>query len=266
VGTGGASGAAGGGVAGAAGNSALGPVRIGFSEFHDSAAGSDNASSHLASASFAKPPGTMAGDLLVVFFGADHSLANLSGTDLSAIGWTLIDQHQDVGTDGQGTYLMYKFAGASEPDPIVFADINSVPSGNGVQGLLSVYRGVNPAMPVNAYEVNVVSAGQQDITEVSTPTPAITTTVADCLLIAGLSPDSAVDSPVVTSWPDGFFEQVSVINPPHPYPGGWANIYAAERHLGAAGAVPASDFAWKPTLATSYYGALSFVLALAPVP
>jgi hypothetical protein len=264
--SGGAGGAAGSGAAGAAGNSAQGPVRIGFSEFHDSAAGSDNASSQLANATFAKPPGTAAGDFMLVFFGADHSLANLSGTDLSARGWTLVDQHEAVGTDGQGTYLMYKFAGASEPDPIVFADINSAPSGNGVQGLLSVYRGVNAVMPVNAYEVNVIDSGAQDINQVSTPTPAITTTVAHCLLIAGLSPDSAVDAPVVTSWPDGFLDQVSVINPPHPYPGGWANIYAAERHLTAAGTVPASAFVWRPTLATSYYGALSFVVALAPAP
>jgi len=264
--TGGASGAAGGGVAGAAGNSAQGPVRIGYSEFHDSAAGNDNASSHLASATFTKPLGTAKGDFMLVFFGADHALMNLSGTDLSGRGWTLVDQHEGLGTDGQGTYLMYKFAGAAEPDPIVFADINSVPSGNGVQGLLSVYRGVDPAMPVNAYEVSVTPMGQENITLVSTPTPAITTTVAGCLLIAGLSPDSAIDAPVVTSWPSGFPDTLSVNNPPHPYPGGWANIYVAEGHVAAAGTVAASHFAWTPTLATAYYGSLSFVIALAPAP
>jgi hypothetical protein len=199
-------------------------------------------------------------------FGSDHELSNLSGTGLSNLGWTLLDQHEQYGTDGQATYLIYKFAGASEPDPIVFADINNVPSGNGVQGLLSVYRGVNVTSPVNAYEV-ALSVGQKDITMASTPTPAITTTLANCLLIAGFSPDSAVDAPVVTTWPQGFADnQVSVNNPLHPYPYGWANIYSAERHLPVAGTVPASAFAWNISNGTEFYGALAFVLALAPSP
>jgi hypothetical protein len=86
------------------------------------------------------------------------------------------------------------------------------------------------------------------------------------LLIAGLSPDTAVDAPVVSNWPEGFDEnQTSVNNPPHPYPNGWANIYTAERHLAQAGTVPASFFGWDITYdGMSYYGALSFVLALAP--
>jgi hypothetical protein len=265
--SGGAPGAGAGGaaVAGAGGGAATGPARIGFSEFHDSASGSDNASAHLANATFAKPAGTAAGDLILVFFGSDHELSNLSGNDLVAAGWTLLDQHEEYGTDGQATYLIYKFAGANEPDPIVFAGINNPGSGNGVQGLLSVYRGVNVLTPVNAYQVKVIPTGQSSISKVVTPTPAITTTVANCLLIAGLSPDSGVDAPVITTWPQGFGEnQVSVINPVNPYPYGWANIYSAERHLPAAGTVAASEFDWDISHNDGYFGALSFVLALAP--
>ena len=260
------SGVAGSGVAGN-GGSPQGPVPIGYSQFHDSAAGPDNASSHLAHATFAKPPGTAKGDFMLVFFGADHQLNNLTGATLSPRGWTLLDQHTAVGTDGQGTYLIYKFASATEPDTIVFSDINDVPSGDGVQGLLSVYRGVNATAPVNAYEVSLVVTAQRGITQGSTPTPAITTTAANCLLIAGLSPDSAIDAPVITSWPVGFAEnQVSVINPKNPYPNGWANIYSAERHLAAAGVVASSAFAWKLSNSTEWYGSLAFVLALAPSP
>jgi len=261
--SGGDSGGSAGGTGGSSGSG--GPVRIGFSEFHDSAWGSDNAGSRLADATFSKPAGTQSGDLLLVFFGADHRLNNLSATDLEPRGWTLIDQHENVGTDGQGTYLLYKFATANEPDAIVFTEINSTPSGNGVQGLLSVYRGVSKSAPVNAYEVNVVTEGVTEATQDVTPTPAITTTIDHCLLIAGLSPDSAVDAPVITKWPDGFTEnQVSVNNPPHPYPYGWANIYSAEQHRQRAGKLAASSFTWKFVGDTRDFGSLAFVLALAP--
>ena len=262
--SGGTGGAAGNGLAGSGGGTVVGPTRIGFSQFHDSAAGNDNASSHLANATFSKPKGTSAGDLILVFFGSDHSLSNLDGTTLSNLGWTLLDQHADYGTDGQGAYLLYKFAGSNEPDPIVFNDINPAGGGDGVQGLLSVYRGVNAIDPVNAYEVAVVKSGAVE-TQVMTATPAITTTVDNCLLIAGLSPDTTVDRPVINSWPQGFDEnQMSVQNPPNPYPLGWANIFSAERHLATAGTVPASSFNWTVTDGGQYYGSLSFVLALSP--
>jgi hypothetical protein len=203
---------------------------------------------------------------MLVFFGSDHFLKNLGRDELEPRGWTLIDQHSEQGTDGQGTYLLYRFVDGTEPDAIVFEGINDLPNGNGVQGLLSVYRGVNQDEPVNAYEVALVPEGTEDMTHIETPTPAITTTANDCLLIAGLSPDTAVDAPVVSNWPEGFDEnQTSVNNPPHPYPNGWANIYTAERHLARAGTVPASFFGWDITYdGMSYYGALSFVLALAP--
>jgi len=263
-GTSGTAGSGGKGSAGSAGGGSVGPTRVGFSEFHDSASGNDNASSHLANATFSKPPDTRAGDLILVFFGSDHGLSHLSGGELSSAGWTLLDQHADYGTDGQGTYLIYKFAGNSEPDPIVFADINPAGSGNGVQGLLSVYRGVSTSNPVNAYEPFLVPSGAVG-TQVMTATPAITTTTANCLLIAGLSPDTTVDRPVISSWPQGFDEnQVSVVNPGNPYPLGWANIFSAERHLQTAGTVPASSFNWTVTDGGQYYGALSFVLALSP--
>lgn len=255
------------GALGAAGSTSevAGPYRIGYSVFHDSASGNDNASSHLTDATFAKPAGTAAGDLILVFFGSDHSLQNVTGSDLTPRGWTLHDQHENYGTDGQATYLIYKIAGANEPDPIVFAGINPAGSGNGVQGLLSVYRGVGAGV-VNAYQTVLVTSGSNDTLHIQTATAAITTTVDNCLLIAGLSPDSQIDAPTISSWPEGFTEnRVSVMNPPNPYPNGWANIYSAERHLAQAGTVPASSFGWDLTYGgKDQFGALSFVLALAP--
>jgi hypothetical protein len=128
-----------------------------------------------------------------------------------------------------------------------------------------VYRGVNATAPIDAYEVVVVQTGETDVTQAATQTPSVTTKVDNCLLIAGLSPDTAVDTPQVVFWPVGFSDnQVSVINPPHPYPFGWADIYQAERRWPKAGTLPASSFTWVFSNATQYYGSLAFVLALAP--
>ena len=243
-----------------------GPVNIGSSQFHDSASGDSHASSMLTDATFAKPPGTAQGDFMLVFFGADHHLTKVGSEDLAAEGWTLLDQHEEYGGDGQAAYLIYKFAGATEPEQIIFTGINPAVDGDGVQGLLSVYRGVNKTNPVNDYSVLVLPSGGDNVTNVDTPTPTVTTTVAHCLVIAGLSPDSSIDAPVITAWPKDFDEQqVSVSNPPHPYPYGWANIYAAERHVPSAGVVPQASFSWHPTSSDKkYFGSLAFTLALAP--
>ena len=243
-----------------------GPQNIGHSEFHDSASGSDNAAGHLTDATFIKPEGTLPGDLMLVFFGCDHQLNNLNGSELEKRGWTLVDQHEQLGSDGQGTYLLYRFVDGTEPNNIVFKDINDPQYANGVQGLLTVYRGVSRSAPVNAYEVLTFDTGSENSQHIVTPTPAITTTVDNCLLVAGLSPDTAIDRPEVTAWPEGFDEnRISVVNPAHPYPFAWANIYSAERPAPRAGKVPGSHFDWDITYdGSNYYGSLSFVLALAP--
>lgn len=261
-----AAGSAGLGAAGS-GVTGRGPIHIGYSTFSDSASGENHASASLTDATFAWPAGTAIGDLMLVFFGSDHVLQNLDTGELPP-DWTLIDQHGEQGEDGQGTYLLYHTVDGNEPDPIVFPGINGTEYANGVQGLLTVYRGVNTKAPINAYETVLVDTGSDASKDVVTPTPAITTDVDGCLLIAGLSPDSQIDAPIVTTWPEGFDEhQVSVKNPKAPYPFGWANIYSAERHLARAGTVPASSFAWTMTYGDStYYGALTFVLALAPAP
>jgi hypothetical protein len=244
------------------------PTRSGFSVFHDSASGNDNASSSSADATFDKPSSLLPGDFMLVFFGADHSLQNLDQAHLALSGWKLHDQHANYGTDGQATYLLYKFAGAAEPSPIVFAGINPAGSGDGVQGLLSVYRGVNVTEPINAYMSLVVQTGTTTTKHIVTPTPAVTTTVNDCLLIAGLSPDTAVDAPTVSSWPSGFdINRLSIVNPVNPNPYGWANIYTADRVVPKAGTVAASAFGWDMTYGgMDYFGSLAFVLALAPAP
>jgi hypothetical protein len=247
-----------------AGGSSLGPVRIGYSEFHDSASGSDDASGHLVDITFEKPAGTQEGDFMLAFFGVDHQL-HVIGNDFMLQGWTVIDIEENKGDDGQGTYLLYKFAGADEPASIVFPGVN--PYFVGVQGLLSVYRGVNRTAPVNAYDLALVPLGSDGIQRIDTPTPELRTTASNCLLLAGLSPDSAVDAPVVAAWPEGFANEVSVNNPPLPRPYGWANIYLAERTWESPATFPASSIGWDIQESYyKYYGALSFMLALAPEP
>jgi hypothetical protein len=119
-------------------------------------------------------------------------------------------------------------------------------------------------MPVNALELNVIDKGTEGPTHVETPTPALTTTVPDCLLLAGLSPDTMVDAPVVSSWPPGFGNEVSVKNPPFPLPNAWTNLFLAERPWPTPATLPASSIGWNIVAGNAYYGALSFVLALAP--
>ena len=193
----------------------LGPMRVGFSIFNDSAGGGDDASGDSTDATFTKPAGTLPGDFMLVFLGVDHNLSHLSNMDLAPTGWKLLDEHGGYGEDGQGTYLLYKFATDAEPDSIVFVGVN--PEHFGVQGLLSVYRGVNTKDPINDYAASVLVTGNKTKTHVDTPTPPITTSVDNCLVIAGLSPDSAIDAPKISAWPEGFDEnQVSVTNPTMP--------------------------------------------------
>lgn len=251
------------GTAGAGGTSA-GPVRVGYSVFSDSASGDDHANGSTPNAKFKKPSGTQEGDFMLAFFGVDHDLT-LDDSEITLKDWTVRIAEGGVGSDGQGTYLLTRFAGADEPDSIDFNGVN--PALYGLQGLLTVYRGVNRDSPVNVYDI----AGTDDLggsgsTRVHTPTPALTTTVPNCLLLAGLSPDTVIESPVVASWPDGFSNELSVKNPKLPYPYGWANIYLAERTWETPATFPESSIAWDIAVGDTYYGGVSFVLALAPSP
>src|SRR5205823_5032459 len=129
--------------AGGMGSSGRGPVRIGYSEFHDASSGSDDTGASSTSVTLDKPAGTAEGDFMLAMVGVDHAL-DLTNHGLMLAGWTLLVSESGKGTDGQGTYLFYRFASAAEPASYVFADVN--PSYYAVQGLLSVYRGVNRAM------------------------------------------------------------------------------------------------------------------------
>jgi len=239
------------------------PRAIGFSIFSDSASGDRQAGGSVPDATFTTPPGTAEGDFMFVFFGCDHHL-NITNDAVKKLGWNLIDAQGDLGTDGQGTYLMYHFAGANEPSTIVFPGINYTEE-FGVQGLMAVYRGVNPEHPVAAYEHAIDLPSTERSADITTPTPALNTTVPNCLAIAGLSPDTYIDAPEILAWPEGFTKHNKAVNNPRwPLPYGWANIYYAERPLPMAGDVAASEFRWHQVRGTEHYGGLTFVLALAP--
>ena len=254
------------GMSGSAGAGAawVGPVRVGYSKFSDSSTDPDHANGSVPDVTFEKPPETREGDLMLAFFGVDHELY-IDSAALEANHWTILVAEGGVGTDGQGTYLMSKFAEADEPDMIVFNGVN--PALYGLQALLTVYRGVNHDRPVDIYDIaGTADEGADGVTRVSTPTPALTTTVPNCLLLAGLSPDSLVDSPVIVTWPDGFANALEVKNKNLPWPNGWANIYLAERPWEEPSTFPASSIVWDIKAGERYYGAVSFMLALAPEP
>jgi hypothetical protein len=238
------------------------PIQIAHSEVQDSASGPDNTGASTPNVVLTKPAETQAGDLLLLLLASDHPFKDMGSERLRDLGWTLIDQ-ENFGDDDQQMYLMYRVADALEPASYTFEGVN--PGLSGMQGLLLVYRGVDPQMPVNAYETTVVDQGEDKVETIVTPTPAIRTTKPNCLAIAGLVPDIPIDAPMITGWPDGFTEnQLTVLNPRHPYPFGWAAIYTAERPLPEAGAVPTSTFTWQQQNALYYFGATAFVLAIAP--
>lgn len=241
---------------------------VGSSVFNASAYGSDNASAASADATLTVPAGTSAGDFMLMFLGSDSSLNH---APLSSGGWTLYDYREDYGADGQSAYVVYRYATASEPASYLLSNVSpdgECGDGNcAFQVLLRVYRGVNATAPINAFQVVVDSTKTTNSADITTATAAITTTVANCLAICGLSPDVYfADAPTITAWPAGFTQnQFSVINPPTPYPFGWANIYSAEQDLPAAGSLPGSAFQFHLNYGgTVFGGSMSFVLALAP--
>ncbi len=246
-----------GGTTGSTTGSAAGaaPTFIGSATF--------NGSSSNPNATFAAPAGISAGDFILVEFASDDALDNLDISTLAMNNWTLLDAHIDYGGDRQSSYLIYRFAGASEPASYSFNDLTS---GDDFQGLLRVYRGVNQSAPINAFEVFVdnVGDGGNPSANASTPTPAITTTVDNCLAIAGLAPDMVQDAPNVSVWPAGFdADQLSLVAPTIP---AWSNacLYSADQVLPTAGTLPASAFDWHLNNGVLYSGSLTFVLALAP--
>lgn len=141
---------------------------------------------------FDKPSGTVEGDLLVVEWSNDNGRSIVS----VPTGFLL---HKSLSSGGTG-YMYYKFAGASEPATYTFV-ISGSEKAVGSSNRISGARNPNP------FDVAAVTnTGTGDSAPVCS---SITTTQADCLLLAKYHQDN---SPLDT--------------PDSGYPSGYTGVYA----------------------------------------
>jgi hypothetical protein len=134
------------------------------------------------------PSGVTSGDLLIAAVSTDGT----SSTTLAApAGWTLLDRGID--STGQVTLgVWYKIAGASEPGTYTFTWTGNQQA----YGWIMRFTGHNPSTPINASSFTAGST-----TSSTPPSPTVTTTVANTMIIRIGAFDRSyitVDSPGLT--------------------------------------------------------------------
>ncbi|MDP9479975.1 MAG: fibronectin type III domain-containing protein, partial [Actinomycetota bacterium] len=166
-----------------------------------SAATANTGNSTATSITISKPAGVVAGDLLVAL------LTVARGTDLAIAapsGWTLILRTNESTNIATASY--YKVAGASEPTSYQWG-FTGTGSPFGAAGGISAYVGVHNVSPINA------SAGQVNASaSTSVVTPAVTTTVADALVIRAHGVRVGSATPATVTPPTGTSERWEVSN------------------------------------------------------
>jgi hypothetical protein len=124
-----------------------------------------------------KPPATQPGDLLVAIVGHDNGSQYGIATPA---GWTAVPNTNVAATDWDAhSYAFYRMAGASEPSSYAFR----ASSGYGwdMTGGIFAVSGADPVRPIHASGAKAhTSGGAPDC-----PTPSLTTTVANTLLLYG---------------------------------------------------------------------------------
>ncbi|MDD5571611.1 MAG: T9SS type A sorting domain-containing protein [Bacteroidales bacterium] len=117
-----------------------------------------------------KPAGLQKNDIMLA-----HISGRLSGSVSGLIppsGWTKIKSIIDAGS--VGSHIFYKVATASEPTSYSFSDSGSTSLTDKV-GVISVYRGVDTLIPINASGGAAYSSGFI--------TPSIITTADSCMIV-----------------------------------------------------------------------------------
>jgi hypothetical protein len=147
--------------AGGGGGSGSGPAGVVFEEFTDAKA---NAAQNL---TISKPPGTVAGDLLITAVVTDGGTSSAMNPPS---GWNLIDLDETGSSVTFGVW--WKLATASESGSYTF----SWDGGEKVFGMVMRFSGHDP--------VNPIHASSSDGGNSSAPAvPAVTTTVADAMIL-----------------------------------------------------------------------------------
>lgn len=119
-----------------------------------------------------------AGDLLICFV-ARRNLGDDPNINIIPPGWTLL-HHTNIGLDNAESY--WKLAGPNEPDSYNFWNNSS----SLIRAEVHLLNGVSQTAPINASVSAVHSAATLNP---DPPSPSLTTTVPNCLVISFLSHD-----------------------------------------------------------------------------
>lgn len=120
----------------------------------------------------AVPAGIASGDVMVMFWALnDQCTAN------TPAGWTALGGYAMPQTFNGTMYCYYKVASGSEPGTYPVTMVNN---GGGRNNNVSIaaFRGVENTTPINVFAVSSIG------TSAAPTSPSVTTTVADCALIA----------------------------------------------------------------------------------
>ena len=145
-------------------------------------------------------------------------------------GWTQIGTAQGTGTARAATAarleVFYKFAGTSE------SSFNVADSGDHTSAFISVFRDVDLTSPIN------VVAGDTGASSTSVTIPSVTTTVANCVVIAAVASSADTGSAQASAWTNanltGFAEFIDG-NTTSADGGGIAAAYGVKATAGATG-------------------------------
>lgn len=140
------------------------------------------ASTNVTSLNVTKPPGTVGGNLLIACISLDgNALSSLSAPS----GWTLIHKGpQDVGSIAQTFGVWYKIATDSEPSTFSFT---WSPTEEAYAWVMR-FSGHDPTNPINA----AASSSDVSITNLTTPSPSVTTSVANAMILRIQAADGIV--------------------------------------------------------------------------
>ena len=150
-----------------------------------------SAAGRTSSLSISKPVGTAAGDVLVASVAVRPSTAAIA----PPAGWTLVRRLDNVdGSSSNSLAVFYKVAIVSEPTSYVWDVPGASFSAAGIQG----FGGIDTADPIDA------ESGQNTALGTSHATPAITTSIANAMLVSS----HAVASSETWEPPTGMMESL----------------------------------------------------------
>jgi hypothetical protein len=172
----------------------------------------------------AKPVGTIDGDVMIASIGVRPS----SATVTAPAGWILVRRINNASVAANALAVYRKLAGAAEPASYAWTLGGSTHSVGGIQS----FSGVNAASPLN------VENGRTTPGALTHPTPSVSTTVANTVLVTSHTFSSAA------SWnpPSGMTESFDIRTPAAPNSAGQAIVgsWVRQSAAGATGVKTAS--------------------------